>query len=279
MGEQLDKIIQSSDFIRSKFPKSYKPEIALIAENDSEIIKEFKILSEIDFSQIPNFNQTLKKVNGKVLFAKIKGTDVIIYNGRYHYYDGVSMRDIGHTIYVLKYLGVKKIISVDEIGHLNPRFHCGEIALIYDHINLMGDNPLIGKNENKLGLRFPDMSNAYDKELHDKVYEVIQSNMLKINDSVLLGSIGPQSETDAEARFYRDIGADIVGYSIVPENITAVHCGVKFIGIGLITRELVADKMMEDERNEKQKLKEQSDSLKKAEKKLGKIMQDIIKNI
>lgn len=279
MGGQLDKIIQSSDFIRSKFPKNYKPEIALIAENDSDIIKEFKIISEIDFSEIPSFNQTLKKIKGKVLFAKIKGTDVIIYCGRHHFYDGVSMRDIGHTVYVLKYLGVKKIISVEEVGHLNPRYNCGEIALIYDHINLMGDNPLIGKNEKELGLRFPDMSNAYDKELHDIVYEVIQNNMLKINDSVLLGTTGPQSETDAESRFYRDIGADIVGYSIVPENITAVHCGVKFIGIGFITRELVADKMMEDERSEKQKLKEQEDNLKKAEKKLGKIMQDIIKKI
>ncbi|MBK8553079.1 MAG: purine-nucleoside phosphorylase [Ignavibacteria bacterium] len=279
MGEQLDKIIQSSDFIRSNFPKGFKPEIALITENDSDIIKEFKIISEIDFSQITDFNQTLKKIKGKVLFAKIKGNDVIIYNGRYHFYDGVSMRDIGHTIYVLKYLGIKKIISVEEVGHLNPRFNCGEIALIYDHINLMGDNPLIGKNENELGLRFPDMSNAYDKELHDKAYEVIQSNMLKVNDAVLLGTTGPQSETDAEARFYRDIAADILGYSIVPENITAIHCGIKFIGIGLITRELVADKMMEDERSEKEKLKEQKESLKKAEKKLGKIMQDIIKNI
>lgn len=279
MGEQLDKIMQSSDYIKSNFPKNFKPEIALITENDSDIIKEFKIISEIDFSQIPNFNQTLKKIKGKVLFAKIKGEDVLIYNGRYHFYDGVSMRDIGHTIYVLKYLGVKKIISVEEVGHLNPRFTCGEIALIYDHINLMGDNPLIGKNESELGLRFPDMSNAYDKELHDKVFEMIQSNMIKINDSVILGTIGPQSETDAEARFYRDIGADIVGYSIVPENITAVHCGVKFTGIGLITRELVADKMMEDERSDNQKMKEQKEYLKKAEKKLGKIMQDIIKKI
>ena len=279
MGEQLEKIIQSSDYIKNKFPKNFKPEMGLIIENDFDVLKDFKIISEIDFTKIPNFVQPGKKNKGKILFAKINGSDVIIYNGRFHFYDGTPMRDIGHTIYVLKYLGVKNIISIEEAGHLNPRFKCGEIALIYDHINLMGDNPLIGKNENELGLRFPDMSNAYDKNLHDKVYEVLQSNMIKPNDSVLLGTIGPQSETDAEARFYRDIGADVVSYSIVPENITAVHCGVKFIGFGLITRELVADKMLEDERNEKQKLKEQKESLKKAEKKLSKVLKDIIKKI
>jgi purine-nucleoside phosphorylase len=279
MGEQLEKIIKSSDYIRSKFPKNFKPETAIIIEKDFEFINDFKIIGGIDFSKIPEFKQQVEKNPGRIIFGKAGGKDVLIYNGRFHYYEGVSMRDIGHTIYVLKYLGIKKIISIDEVGHLNPRFKCGEVALIYDHINLMGDNPLIGKNENELGLRFPDMSNAYDKELFQKAYEVIQEKMYKTNDSVYLGIIGPESETDAEARFYRDIGADIVGYSVVPENITAVHCGIDFIAIGLITRELVADKMMEDERSEKQKNKEQKENLKKAEKKLGKILGEIIKKI
>ena len=280
MGEQLDKIKLSSDFVKKHFPKNFNPEIALIADNGSEkLFKDFKIISGIDFDNIPGFSKPVKKAKKEVLFGKIKGKDVIIYNGRYHYYEGVSMRDIAHTIYVLKYLGVKKILSVTEAGHLNPRFLCGDIALIYDHINLMGDNPLIGKNEDELGLRFPDMSNAYDREMHNKVYEVIQRNMLKVNDSALLGIIGPQSETEAEARFYRDIGADLVGYSIVPENITAVHCGIRFIAVALISRELVADKMLEDERSEKQKLKEQNKSLKEAESKLRKLIPEIIKSI
>ncbi|MDQ3020167.1 MAG: purine-nucleoside phosphorylase [Bacteroidota bacterium] len=279
MSRQLEKIIQSSDFIKSKFPKNFNPEIALITEKNFEVLKDFKIFGEIDYREIPNFCQTGKESCGKILFARTDGKDILIYSGRYHYYDGISMRDIGHTIYVLKYLGIKKIISIDEVGHLNPRFKCGEIALIYDHINLMGDNPLIGENENELGLRFPDMSNAYDKELFEKVYEVLQEKMQKTNDSVYLGIIGPESETDAEARFYRDIGADVVGYSIVPENITAVHCGIKFIAIGLITRELVADKMMEDQRSEKQKNKDQKEFLNTAEKKLGKILVNIIKKI
>ncbi len=279
MSEQLEKILESSEYIKKKFPKNFRPEIALITERDSDIINSFKITGEIDFAKIPKFVQTGKKTSGKILFGKLNGKDILIYNGRYHFYDGIRMRDIGHTIYVLKYLGIKKIISVDEVGHLNPRFSCGEIALIYDHINLMGDNPLIGKNDNELGLRFPDMSNAYDKDLFQKIYKVLQENLIKINDSVYLGTIGPESETDAEARFYRDIGADIVGYSVVPENITAVHCGIKFIALGLITRELVADKMTEDERDEKQKVKHQKESLKKAEKKLERVLGEIIKRI
>ena len=278
MSEQLDNIKTSAEYIKSKFPKNFKPLTGIISENNFNIFGEFKVFSEIDFSDIPGFNIS-KKGQGKVLFARSKNADVVIYKGRLHYYDDASMRDIGHTVYTMKYLGVKKLISVDEVGHLNPRYSCGEIALIYDHINLTGDNPLIGRNEDELGLRFPDMSNAYNKDLHDKVYKVLQEKQIKINDAVYLGITGPQSETEAEARFYRDIGADVVGYSMVSENIASVHCGMKFTGIGLISRELVADVMLEDDRSEKEKGKDQKESLKKAEKTLNKLLENIIKNI
>lgn len=276
---QLERISESTEYIRKKFPKKFKPEIALILEKDFDLLSGFKILGELSIEKVPPSFEGDVKNSGKVLFAKSGGKDILIYHGRYHYFDGVLMRDIGHIIYVLKNLGIKKILSVEEVGQLNPRSDCGEIALIYDHINLMGDNPLIGKNESELGLRFPDMSDAYSKELYQRIYEVMQENVIKINDSVYLGTIGPQSETDAEARFYRDIGADVVGYSIVPENITAVHSGIEFSAIGLITRDLVADRMIEDERSEKQKSKEQKEFLKKAEKKLGKVLKEIIQKI
>jgi len=279
MTEQLKKILVTTEYIKNKFPKNFNPSIALIIENKFDVIQDFKILSEISHDKTPNGLENDFMNNLKILFARCEGKDILIYNGRYHYYDGVSMRDIGHMIYTLRYLGVKEIISIDEVGHLNPRFNCGEIALIYDHINLAGDNPLIGKNDNELGLRFPDMSNAYDKELYKKVYGVLQEQKLRINESVYLGTIGPQSETDVEARFYREIGSDVVGYSIGPENITSVHAGIKFIGIGLITRNLIADKMMEDERSDKQRNKDQKESLKKASKELEKVLRNIIKSI
>jgi len=279
MTEQLEKILISAEYIKNKFPKGFKPLLALIIEKDFDVLKDFKILGEISFDKTTGELGNGFKNKLKVMFANCEGKDILIYNGRHHYYDGVSMRDIGHMIYVLRYLGVLTIISIDEVGHLNPRFNCGEITLIYDHINLAGDNPLIGKNDNELGLRFPDMSNAYDKELYKKVYNVLQEKMLRINESVYLGTIGPQSETDVEARFYREIGSDVVGYSMVPENITSVHASIKFIGIGLITRNLIADKMMEDERSDKQRNKDQKECLKKASKELEKVLKNIIKSI
>jgi len=279
MTEQLEKILISAEYIKNRFPKGFKPSLSLIIEKDFDVLQGFKTVGEISFDKIPEELENGVKNNVRILFAKCEGKDILIYKGRHHYYDGVSMRDIGHMIYVLRYLEIKNIISIDEVGHLNPRFNCGEIALIYDHINLAGDNPLIGKNENELGLRFPDMSNAYDKELYKKVYEVLQEKMLRINESVYLGTIGPQSETDVEARFYREIGSDVVGYSMVPENISSVHAGMKFIGIGLITRNLVADKMMEDERSDKQRNKDQKESLKKASKEMEKVLRNVIKSI
>lgn len=279
MSEQLEKILLSSEFIKNKFPRKFKPETALIVERNFDVLSGFKILDEINFEEIPPKFEIEIKGAGKILFASAGKKDILILKGRYHFFGGLSMRSIGHVIYVLKYLGIKNILSVDEVGTLNPRYNCGDLALIYDHINLMGDNPLIGRNENKLGLRFPDMSNAYDKSLFNKIYKVLQEDMIKINESVYMGITGPQSETEAEARFYREAGADVVGYSIVPEDITAVHCGINFAAIGLITRDLVADRMLEDERSENKKNKDQLNSLKDAEKNLDKVLKKIIKEM
>jgi purine-nucleoside phosphorylase len=214
-----------------------------------------------------------------LLLARAENLNFLIIKGRLHFFDGVEMRDIAHYIYCLKYLGVEKILSVDEVGFLNPRFKCGEIALIYDHINLMGDNPLIGENDNELGIRFPDMSNAYDSGMLLKASKVFLDNKIKLNESVYLGITGPESETEAEARFYREIGSDVLGYSLIPENITAVHAKIKFTAIGLITRELIADRMKSDTRTEKVREKERINNLKKAEGILNKILIALLKSL
>lgn len=279
MTNQLKRIQESSEYLRNKIPKKFTPEIALITEKDFDLPKDFKVLSEIKFEKIPPDFENAPKNPGSIQFAKVGDKDVIIFRGRFHYYDGVNMRDIGHTIYVLKNLGIKKIISIDEVSQLNPRYKTGELVLIYDHINLIGDNPLIGKNDDTLGLRFPDMSNAYDKDLFKTIVDVFRKNILKINESVYLGITGPSSETDAEARFYRESGAEVLGYSIVPENIAAVHAGMKYAAIGLLTRELVADKMIEDGRSDKQKSKDRKENLKQSGKVLSKILPSIIKRI
>jgi len=278
MTEQRQRIKQSVDYIKSEMPKGFSADIALYVEENFNI-PELKELGKIKTSDIPPSFECEHKQNARIIFGKLAGKNVIVVKGRYHFYDGYKMRDLGHIIYVLKYLGVKKLISVDEVGHLNPRFSTGEIALVYDHINLMGDNPLIGKNDDELGVRFPDMSNAYDKALYSKIYKIFQDNKVRINEAIYVGATGPESETDAEARFYREIGGDVLGYSTAAENITAVHCGIKHAAIGLITRDLVADKMMEDSRDESAKSKDKKKALSASSALAGKILKEIVKNI
>ncbi len=278
MTEQRERIKQSVDYIKSVMPKGFSADTAIYTEENFNI-SDLKELGKIKASDIPPAFEGGNNQNSKFILGKLNGKNVIVVKGRFHFYDGYKMRDIGHVIYVLKSLGVKKLITVDEVGHLNPRFSTGEIAFIYDHINLMGDNPLIGKNDDDLGVRFPDMSNAYDKNIFAKVYKVLQDNKVRINEAIYVGTTGPESETDAEARFYREIGGDVVGYSTAAENITAVHCGMKHVALGLITRDLVADKMMEDSRNDAERTKDKKKALSTASAIAGKIIKDIVKNI
>ncbi|MCU0373136.1 MAG: purine-nucleoside phosphorylase [Ignavibacteria bacterium] len=280
MTEQKRKILESVRAIREKMPPGFKPVIAVIAESNYDLPGGIKILKKISYRNIPpKFDSADTSEGGSFCFAKSGKTDFLILKGKHHYYDGYSMRDIGHVIYTLRLLGIRKILSVEEIAHLNPRFGCGELALIYDHINLMGNNPLIGENDDSLGLRFPDMSDAYSRDVYGRMYKVFQDNKVKINESVYLGIIGPQTETEAEVRFYREIGSDVLGYSLAPENISAVHCGIKFAAIGLITRELIADKMLEDKRSVADIEKLQSKYRKSAQAELNRILIKILEII
>ncbi|MBX7045989.1 MAG: purine-nucleoside phosphorylase [Ignavibacteria bacterium] len=278
MTEQRERIKQSVEYIKANMPKGFSANMAIYAEEGFDI-DGLKEAGKIKCADIPPAFESQHEQKSKLIFGKLGGKNVIVIQGRYHFYDGYKMRDIGHVIYVLKYLGVKKLITIDEVGHLNPRYSTGEIALIYDHINLMGDNPLIGKNDDELGVRFPDMSNAYDRDLFAKAYKVLQDNNVRINEAIYVGVTGPESETDAEARFYREIGGDVAGYSTAAENITAVHCGLKHLAIGLITRDLVADKMMEDERSDKERMKDKKKALSAASNLAAGILKDIVKNI
>lgn len=280
MTEQRKKILETVIYLKKLLPVNYKAKIALIVEENYKLPENIKILKKINLSDIPyTYNKGTCDSSLFLLPAKIENTNVIILKGRLHFYDGVKMRDIAHFIYTLNYLGIEKVLSVDEVGNLNPRYKCGELALIYDHINIMGDNPLIGENDAELGIRFPDMSNAYDVVLFEKASKIFTENKIKINESVYLGIIGPESETEAEARFYREIGSDILGYSLIPENITTVHAKMKFIAIGLITRDLIADKMKEDISSHKEKEIERNKYFRKAEGTLNKILTTLLKSL
>ncbi len=276
MTEQRKKILESVKFLKEKYPQNFNPKTAIITESNFKLPSYIQVLKKFKLLEIPPHIGIDNGLVHNLIFAKCKNKDIIVINGRYHFYDGVTMREIGHFIYTLKFLKISKIIAIDEVANLNPRFKQGELTLIYDQINLMGDNPLIGENDDELGVRFPDMSNAYDEKLFEDTYKIFIDNKIKVNESVYLGLIGPETETEAEARMYREIGADVVGYSLVPENISSVHANMKFIGIGLITREIIADKMLEEDYTEQEREKIKIQNYNKAKPKVDLILNKII---
>jgi purine-nucleoside phosphorylase len=273
MTEQRRKITDSVNYIKSKSPFKKHPELAIVTYKGNSLLKEFNVHKKLEFSEIfPPPGQGNPVNNGEFIYASLKGTskDIYIMDGRYIYYEGYTMRKAAHPVYTLKALGVKTLILIDEVGHLNPRFQVGGVAFIYDHINLMGDNPLIGENDNTIGPRFPDMSNAYDENLYDKIEKLLIENKIKYYPSIYLGITGPETETEAECRFYREIGSDILGYSLVPENLAANHAGIKCAAFGMISRELVADRLKEVTEGEQFKNRA------KAEKYFGIVFKDIV---
>jgi len=271
MTQQKKKILQSLSYIKQRNPFKEKPNLGLITYHAPMFLKVFKVRAKLGFHSIPAFcTVNPEDRQNQLLFASIKERNLLILNGRYNFFNGCSMRALSHPVYVLKNLGVKTLILIDEVGHLNPRFRVGEVALIYDHINLMGDNPLIGENDDSIGPRFPDMCNAYDSSLYSKVENLMIQNGFKFAPSVYLGITGPETETEAECRFYRDIGADVLGYSLVPENLAAVHCGLKCLAFGMISRQLVPDRFTEISYDRKLK------NRRIAEKKFSQILENII---
>jgi purine-nucleoside phosphorylase len=266
MTEQKRKISESVNYIKSKSPFKKHPELAIITYKDNSLLKDFTVHKRLGFSEIPPVPEQGNPENtGEFLFASLKGTnkDVYLMNGRYIFYEGYTMRNAAHPVYTMKALGVKTLLLIDEVGHLNPRFQVGGVSLIYDHINLMGDNPLIGENDDTIGPRFPDMSNAYDEIL-------LIDNKFKYYPSVYLGITGPETETEAECRFFREIGSDVLGYSLVPENLAVNHAGLKCAAFGMISRELVADRLREITEGEQFKNRI------KAEKYFGIVFKDIV---
>lgn len=272
MTEQKKNITESVKYILSKSPFKKIPSLAVVSYKDNLLIKDFVIKKKLKFADMPPHLLDGKKEEGEFLFAELKGKhkEVIILNGRHSFYEGYSMRDAAHPVYVLKEMGVKTLLIIDEVGFLNPRFSVGGVSFVYDHINLMGDNPLIGENDNTLGTRFPDMSNAYDENLYNKIEKLLIDRKFKFYPSVYLGITGPETETEAECRFYREIGSDVLGYSLVPENIAAVHSGLRCAAFGMISRELVADRLQEITAEEQLKNRQ------KAEKYFGMVFKDIV---
>ncbi len=259
MTEQKEQIKLSADYIKANSPFKGVVNFAVITYKNPSFLKDYKVIKKIQYSDILPALSGIGDNNGEFIFASTNNDkkNFYILNGHLNIYNGYKMREAAHPVYVLNELGVKNVIVVDEAGYLNPRFLVGGISLIYDHINLMGDNPLIGENDNSIGTRFPDMSNPYNEKWYNNIAQCLREKKFEYFPSVYLGVTGPETETEAECRFYREIGADILGYSLVPENIALVHAGMKCAAFAMLTRELVADRLIEisDEDKTKNRLK------------------------
>ncbi len=243
MSDLISAINETLDVIRTKTKDEYQVGI-ILGTGLGGLVKEIKIEQEIDYSDLPHFPlSTVESHKGKLIFGTIGEKKVVAMQGRFHYYEGYSMQQITYPVRVMKYLGVKTLLVSNACGGMNPVYRRGDVMLMDDHINLLGDNPLIGKNEEELGPRFPDMSEAYDRELIKIAEEVALENKIRVQKGVYVAVSGPNLETKAEYRFLRAIGADVVGMSTIPENIVANHMGVRVLGISIVTDECFPDSL------------------------------------
>ena len=221
----------------------FQPEYLLILGTGlGQLAEEIDEVLSIDYDQIPHFPvSTVESHHGRLIFGHLGGKPVLAMQGRFHYYEGYSMQQIVFPVRVAKALGAQTLIVSNACGGLNPNFRRGDIMLIRDHINFLGDNPLIGPNDDELGPRFPDMSEPYTERLLDLAETVALDQSIKMHEGVYLAVSGPMLETKAEYRYMRQLGADVVGMSTVPEVIAAVHMGLDVLGISVITDECFPD--------------------------------------
>ncbi len=239
----IDQIKETSDFLKVNNISS--PEIGIILGTGlGSMVNEIDILQEINYEEIPHFPvSTVESHKGKLIYGKMSGKKVLAMQGRFHYYEGYSMQEITFPVRVMKELGVKYLLISNACGALNLDFKKGSLMLIDDHINLLGDGPLIGSNHNNLGPRFPDMSQPYSALLNSKLKNIAKKENIKLPEGVYVAVAGPNLETRAEYRFLKGIGADVVGMSTVPEAIVANHAGLPCAAISVITDECDPDNL------------------------------------
>ncbi len=220
-----------------------KPDYLIILGTGlGKLAEEIDVARVISYDEIPHFPvSTVESHHGRLLFGTLSGKKVVAMQGRFHYYEGYTMQQIVFPVRVARAMGAKTLLVSNACGGMNPLFRRGDIMCITDHINLLGDNPLIGPNDDELGVRFPDMSEPYSAGLIALAENVALENNIKMHQGVYASVPGPTLETRAEYRFLRLIGADVVGMSTIPEVIAAVHMDMEVLGISVITDECFPD--------------------------------------
>ncbi|HMF72875.1 MAG TPA: purine-nucleoside phosphorylase [Flavitalea sp.] len=235
MAGVIEQLQETTSFIKSIYGE--KPAIGVVLGSGlGNFASDIRIEKEIDYNDIPNFPvSTVKGHQGKLIFGELGGKKIVAMAGRFHFYEGYSAQDVVFPIRVMKWLGVETLLISNAAGGVDPSFSIGDLMIITDHISFATVNPLVGKNYDDLGPRFPDMSEPYNKQLIKKAEEIGQALKIPLRSGVYFGVTGPTFETRAEYQMIRIMGGDAVGMSTVQEVIAAVHMGMKVFALSVIT--------------------------------------------
>ena len=240
----LAKIQETASFIRKQMHTH--PETAIILGTGlGSLVNEITDKYELSYEDIPHFPiSTVEGHSGKLIFGKLGNKEIMAMQGRFHYYEGYSMKEVTFPVRVMRELGIKTLFVSNAAGGMNPEFQIGDLMIITDHINTFPEHPLRGRNID-YGPRFPDMSEPYNRSLIAQAKEVAKEKGIRVVEGVYVGVSGPTFETPAEYRYYRVIGGDAVGMSTVPEVIVAKHCGIRVFGMSVITDLGIEGKIVE----------------------------------
>ncbi len=241
MLDLFDKIVEASAAIRSQWNKTPHAGI-ILGTGLGSLVEEIDVEATLDYADIPHFPQsTAVSHAGRLICGTLGGLPIMAMEGRMHMYEGYPLKSITLPVRVMQAMGAELLVVSNACGGMNPTYRCGDIMVIEDQINLMGDNPLIGVNDDRLGPRFPDMCEPYELALVDRALSVARDADIVAHRGVFVAVARPNLETRAEYRFLRTIGADVVGMSTVPEVLVAVHCGMRCVGFSVITDMCLAD--------------------------------------
>lgn len=250
MLDLFDKIQESVKFIQSKWDGTPKAGI-ILGTGLGPLVEQIDVAVAINYEDIPNFPvSTAPSHQGRLVCGTLNGVPIVAMQGRMHMYEGYPLKEVTLPVRIMKALGAKTLMVSNACGGLNPNYACGDIMLIDDQINLMGDNPLIGINDDRLGVRFPDMSQPYCPKLIDAALAIARKEDIVAHKGVFVAVSGPNLETRAEYRFLRTIGCDVVGMSTVPEVIVAVHEEMSVVGFSVVTDMCLPDALKAADENE-----------------------------
>jgi purine-nucleoside phosphorylase len=250
----LEKIKATATFI-SEILKKHIDAGIILGSGLGGLVKEIEIELEIPYNKIPYFPvSTVEGHSGKLIFGKLGGKNVLVMQGRFHYYEGYSMQEVSFPVRVMKMIGINTLLVSNASGGLNPDYKVGDIIIISDHINMFPQHPLRGKNFDELGTRFPDMSKTYDSHLRNRAKAIALKNGIAVKEGVYVGVSGPTFETPAEYLMFRLLGADIIGMSTIPEVIVARHANMTVFGISIVTDSGVPGQIVEISHEEVQEV-------------------------